>query len=223
MFGHAYLIHLFISCSSELPVNLVACRIKWEISRNTEDSSVRRFAHFSTSDLENSIGSFSMIISASTHPCIPSSANFSNKIVIQVTSRRKHKFSYPALYVSCHSLVSSCLSRYHLSEHSHTIFTPTPSYTLWSVLGNCVFFWWLICFAWCLFLHVYDLIVHSLTCLQRDKQDRRRLICAVATEPLPKQVEESKMDTPKEIFLKDYKLPDYYFDSVCKNLLQFGI
>uniref|UniRef100_A0A6N2L5W5 Puromycin-sensitive aminopeptidase n=1 Tax=Salix viminalis TaxID=40686 RepID=A0A6N2L5W5_SALVM len=49
---------------------------------------------------------------------------------------------------------------------------------------------------------------------ERDKQDRRRLICAVATEPLPKQVEESKMDTPKEIFLKDYKLPDYYFDSV---------
>ncbi|CAL5429897.1 unnamed protein product [Camellia sinensis] len=29
-----------------------------------------------------------------------------------------------------------------------------------------------------------------------------------------KQVEEAKMDMPKEIFLKDYKLPDYYFDTV---------
>jgi len=72
-------------------------------------------------------------------------------------------------------------------------------------------------------MHVYDLIVHSLTYFQRDKQDRRRLICAVATEPLPKQVEESKMDAPKEIFLKDYKLPDYYFDSVCKNLRVWNI
>lgn len=33
-------------------------------------------------------------------------------------------------------------------------------------------------------------------------------------DTLPKQVEDSKMDTPKEIFLKDYKLPDYYFDKV---------
>ncbi|XP_019446571.1 PREDICTED: puromycin-sensitive aminopeptidase isoform X3 [Lupinus angustifolius] len=36
----------------------------------------------------------------------------------------------------------------------------------------------------------------------------------VATEDLPKQVEESKMAAPKEIFLKDYKRPDYYFDTV---------
>ncbi|XP_009786061.1 puromycin-sensitive aminopeptidase [Nicotiana sylvestris] len=42
----------------------------------------------------------------------------------------------------------------------------------------------------------------------------RRLICSVATEPLPKEVEESKMEAPKEIFLKDYKQPDYYFDTV---------
>ncbi|KAI6702098.1 hypothetical protein NL676_011234 [Syzygium grande] len=41
-----------------------------------------------------------------------------------------------------------------------------------------------------------------------------RLICSVATEATPKQVEESQMDAPKEIFLKDYKLPDYYFDTV---------
>ncbi|KAI7994084.1 Puromycin-sensitive aminopeptidase [Camellia lanceoleosa] len=32
--------------------------------------------------------------------------------------------------------------------------------------------------------------------------------------PCQKQVEEAKMDMPKEIFLKDYKLPDYYFDTV---------
>ncbi|KAJ9147935.1 hypothetical protein P3X46_030048 [Hevea brasiliensis] len=49
------------------------------------------------------------------------------------------------------------------------------------------------------------------------KEDNKRLICSVATEPLPKQVEESKMDTPKEIFLKDYKFPDYYFDTVDLN------
>nr|GMD01670.1 puromycin-sensitive aminopeptidase isoform X1 [Ipomoea batatas] len=44
--------------------------------------------------------------------------------------------------------------------------------------------------------------------------NNRRLICAIATEPLPKQAEESKMEAPKEIFLKDYKQPDYYFDTV---------
>ena len=50
--------------------------------------------------------------------------------------------------------------------------------------------------------------------LPRVKQVSKRLICAVATEDLPKQVEESEMETPKEIFLKDYKKPDYYFDTV---------
>lgn len=49
---------------------------------------------------------------------------------------------------------------------------------------------------------------------QRAKQFSRRLICSVAAEAAPKPVEESKMDTPKEVFLKDYKLPDYYFDTV---------
>ncbi|KAF7828257.1 puromycin-sensitive aminopeptidase isoform X1 [Senna tora] len=48
----------------------------------------------------------------------------------------------------------------------------------------------------------------------RVKQVNRRLICSVATEDLPKQVEESKMEAPREIFLKDYKQPDYYFDTV---------
>jgi aminopeptidase N len=40
------------------------------------------------------------------------------------------------------------------------------------------------------------------------------LICSVATEPLPKQADEANMDMPKEIFLKDYKLPDFYFDTL---------
>ncbi|XP_008238923.1 PREDICTED: puromycin-sensitive aminopeptidase isoform X2 [Prunus mume] len=55
------------------------------------------------------------------------------------------------------------------------------------------------------------------TSFPTDKQGSRRLICSVATESLPEQVEESKMGAPKEIFLKDYKLPDYYFDSVDLN------
>ncbi|KAM2230427.1 hypothetical protein ACFX1S_014831 [Malus domestica] len=55
------------------------------------------------------------------------------------------------------------------------------------------------------------------TALPRDKQGSRRLICSVATESLPDQVDESKMSAPKEIFLKDYKMPDYYFDSVDLN------
>ncbi|KAL2252258.1 UNVERIFIED_CONTAM: hypothetical protein Sindi_0020500 [Sesamum indicum] len=45
--------------------------------------------------------------------------------------------------------------------------------------------------------------------LPRATNISRRLICSVATEPVPTQVEESIMDTPKEIFLKDYKQPDY--------------
>ncbi|XVF10573.1 hypothetical protein REPUB_Repub07fG0194200 [Reevesia pubescens] len=48
----------------------------------------------------------------------------------------------------------------------------------------------------------------------RAREASKRLLCSVATEPSPKQVEESKMDAPKEIFLKDYKSPDYYFDTV---------
>ncbi|XP_071918367.1 puromycin-sensitive aminopeptidase-like [Coffea arabica] len=46
------------------------------------------------------------------------------------------------------------------------------------------------------------------------KKFNQRLICSVATEPVPKQVEEPSMETPKEIFLKDYKQPDFYFDTV---------
>lgn len=46
----------------------------------------------------------------------------------------------------------------------------------------------------------------------RVKKASRKLICSVATES--KQVEESKMAMPTEIFLKDYKMPDYYFEKV---------
>ncbi|KAL4391478.1 hypothetical protein AHAS_Ahas03G0249100 [Arachis hypogaea] len=46
------------------------------------------------------------------------------------------------------------------------------------------------------------------------KQVSKRQICSVATEDLAKEVEEPKMETPKEIFLKDYKMPDYFFDTV---------
>ncbi|XP_058732029.1 puromycin-sensitive aminopeptidase [Vicia villosa] len=45
------------------------------------------------------------------------------------------------------------------------------------------------------------------------KKASRKLICSVATEDLAKQ-EEPKMAAPTEIFLKDYKKPDYYFETV---------
>jgi len=48
---------------------------------------------------------------------------------------------------------------------------------------------------------------------KRIKKESRKLTCSVATEP--KQVEESKMVMPTETFLKDYKIPDYYFETVC--------
>ncbi|KAL3635584.1 Puromycin-sensitive aminopeptidase [Castilleja foliolosa] len=47
--------------------------------------------------------------------------------------------------------------------------------------------------------------------LPRSTNTFQRLVCSVATEPLAKQVE---MDSPKEIFLKDYKQPDYFFETV---------
>ncbi|XP_057775839.1 puromycin-sensitive aminopeptidase-like isoform X1 [Salvia miltiorrhiza] len=50
--------------------------------------------------------------------------------------------------------------------------------------------------------------------LPRARNIGRRFICSVATEPLPKQVEETNMEAPKEIFLKDYKQPDYFFEKV---------
>ncbi|XP_074264804.1 puromycin-sensitive aminopeptidase-like [Silene latifolia] len=50
--------------------------------------------------------------------------------------------------------------------------------------------------------------------LYRSKEVKGRFICSVATEPLPKEAEELNMEAPKEFFLKDYKKPDYYFDTV---------
>uniref|UniRef100_A0A0D3BW05 Peptidase M1 leukotriene A4 hydrolase/aminopeptidase C-terminal domain-containing protein n=1 Tax=Brassica oleracea var. oleracea TaxID=109376 RepID=A0A0D3BW05_BRAOL len=46
------------------------------------------------------------------------------------------------------------------------------------------------------------------------QQSSRRLICSVATETVPDKLEDSSMDAPKEIFLKDYTKPDYYFETV---------
>ncbi|KAF3521815.1 hypothetical protein F2Q69_00046345, partial [Brassica cretica] len=47
--------------------------------------------------------------------------------------------------------------------------------------------------------------------IDRYMQSSRRLFCSVATESVPDKVE---MDAPKEIFLKDYTKPDYYFETV---------
>ncbi|KAL2902772.1 Puromycin-sensitive aminopeptidase, partial [Bienertia sinuspersici] len=49
---------------------------------------------------------------------------------------------------------------------------------------------------------------------KRIQEANRRLICSVATEQVSKQEEALNMDAPKEIFLKDYKQPAYYFDTV---------
>jgi len=75
-------------------------------------------------------------------------------------------------------------------------------------------------FMYYLLIWLPDLVC-SCILFQRVKQVSKRLICAVATEDLPKQVEESKMETPKEIFLKDYKMPDYYFDTVSLQEFSF--
>ncbi len=45
----------------------------------------------------------------------------------------------------------------------------------------------------------------------------------VATETLQKPIEEPGMDTRKEVFLKDYKIHDYYFDMVHIYLKQNNI
>ncbi|KAJ1292789.1 hypothetical protein BS78_01G017300 [Paspalum vaginatum] len=42
----------------------------------------------------------------------------------------------------------------------------------------------------------------------------KRTSCSVAIEPPPFATEEPEMDVPKEIFLKDYMKPDYFFDTV---------
>ncbi|CAA0812156.1 Peptidase M1 family protein [Striga hermonthica] len=57
-------------------------------------------------------------------------------------------------------------------------------------------------------LKKYRLPYHSLPSLTNTS---RRFVCSVATEPVAKEVD---MDAPKEIFLKDYKQPDYFFEKV---------
>lgn len=49
--------------------------------------------------------------------------------------------------------------------------------------------------------------------LYSSQQVNRRLVCSVATDSSAKQAE-LNMEAPKEIFLKDYKKPDYYFETV---------
>ncbi|XP_011624834.1 puromycin-sensitive aminopeptidase isoform X3 [Amborella trichopoda] len=50
--------------------------------------------------------------------------------------------------------------------------------------------------------------------LSTSKRLTRALNSSVATQRFPTQTENSKMETPKEIFLKHYKMPDYFFDTV---------
>lgn len=42
----------------------------------------------------------------------------------------------------------------------------------------------------------------------------RKATGTVATEPLSSQAQEADMEAPKEIFLADYKMPNYFFDTV---------
>ena len=65
-----------------------------------------------------------------------------------------------------------------------------------------------------LFLDVFPLLFSSV--LQSSKFLSKRTSCSVATEPPPAGTEEPEMDLPKEIFLKDYKKPDYLFDTVTR-------
>ncbi|KAH0884275.1 hypothetical protein HID58_060371 [Brassica napus] len=74
------------------------------------------------------------------------------------------------------------------------------------------------------------LITSQVTCLSKNRflshsvdQSSRRLICSVATETVPDKLEDSNMDAPKEIFLKDYTKPDYYFETVCHPSLDFKL
>ncbi|VAI31025.1 unnamed protein product [Triticum turgidum subsp. durum] len=50
--------------------------------------------------------------------------------------------------------------------------------------------------------------------LHSSKFVSKRTACLIATGPSPAATEEPEMDLPKEIFLKDYKKPDYLFDTV---------
>uniref|UniRef100_A0A8R7QEH9 Aminopeptidase N n=1 Tax=Triticum urartu TaxID=4572 RepID=A0A8R7QEH9_TRIUA len=55
---------------------------------------------------------------------------------------------------------------------------------------------------------------NPLLSLHSSKFVSKRTACLIATGPSPAATEEPEMDHPKEIFLKDYKKPDYLFDTV---------
>ena len=38
--------------------------------------------------------------------------------------------------------------------------------------------------------------------------------CLIVIDSLPKELEQTKMETSFEIYLKDYRMPDYYFDTI---------
>ncbi|KAK1430614.1 hypothetical protein QVD17_13477 [Tagetes erecta] len=68
-------------------------------------------------------------------------------------------------------------------------------------------------------LIIFFLHLHYADQKRRTSQTSRTLFRSVAAEPVLHSVEELNMDAPKEIFLKDYKLPDYYFDTVDLSFL----
>lgn len=47
--------------------------------------------------------------------------------------------------------------------------------------------------------------------------------CSASPQPQTSLAKESEMETPKEIFLKDYKMPDYYFNKVGKYAIDHRI
>lgn len=57
-------------------------------------------------------------------------------------------------------------------------------------------------------------LLFPLSITQSVKIVGKRTSCSVATEPPLAATEEPEMDAPKEIFLKDYKKPDFLFDTV---------
>lgn len=62
--------------------------------------------------------------------------------------------------------------------------------------------------------NVYSVFLLFSFVFQGSKFVSKRTACLIATEPPPAATEEPEMDLPKEIFLKDYKKPDYLFDTV---------
>ncbi|KAH9324650.1 hypothetical protein KI387_004828, partial [Taxus chinensis] len=55
--------------------------------------------------------------------------------------------------------------------------------------------------------------------LRGSASNLRRVLCTVATQSPLLQTVEAYMEAPKEIFLADYKMPNYYFDTVDLNFV----